>query len=132
MTITYATPTANARLAATLTNPVPGQTVDGGSGNGLLVIGTSQLSGSTGILVVVPLQKPSFTISNKVATMVSVGPVNGSATGIAASAELRDSDNNTIIAGLSVSTSGANVNLGSTSITSGQPVDIKSGTITSP
>jgi hypothetical protein len=133
MAIAYATSTANARLVATLTAAVSGQSVDGNTTFGLLVIGTASLSGATGVLATITLQKPSFTIASKTATMAGVPlSVSASATGTAALAELRDSASTSIVTGLTVSTSGANINLGSTSITSGQTVTITAGTITSP
>jgi hypothetical protein len=134
MAIAYLTATANARLVATLTAAVSGQSVDGGVGNGQLVIGTASLSGATGILATLTLAKPSFSIATKVATMLGIPiSVSASGTGTAALAELRDSTGtNFIVTGLTVSTSGANINLGSTSITSGQTVTITAGTITSP
>jgi hypothetical protein len=133
MTIAYATATGNARLAATLTAAVSGQSVDGGTTFGLLVIGTASLSGATGVLATITLQKPSYSIASKTATLLGV-PLSAvaSATGTAALAELRDSASNSIVTGLTVATTGANINLGTTSITSGQTVTITSGTITSP
>jgi hypothetical protein len=133
MAISYGTTTGNARLAATLTAAVSGQSVDGGTTFGLLVIGTAALSGATGVLATITLPKPSYSIATKTATLLGV-PLSAvaSATGTAALAELRDSASNSIVLGLTVATSGANVNLGSVSVTSGQTVTITSGTITSP
>jgi hypothetical protein len=128
--LTYSTAAANARLAAALTAAVSGQSVDGGSGYGTLVIGTSSLSGSTGDLCSITLQKPSFSISAKTATMLGT-PLTGTCTGTgtAALAELHDSAGNVILSGLTVSTSGANIILPTTSITNGLNVTINSATI---
>jgi hypothetical protein len=125
--------TGNARLAATLTTVVSGQTVDGAASFGQLVIGTASLSGGTGVLATITLQKPSFSIASKTATLLGV-PLSAvaSATGTAALAELRDSTGLSIVTGLTVATSGANINLGTVSITSGQTVTITSGSIASP
>lgn len=50
MAIVFGNATAAARLAATFTAAVSGQSVDGGTGFGILVIGTSSLVGvSTGV-----------------------------------------------------------------------------------
>lgn len=133
MTVSYSTTTANARLAAGLTAAVSGQSVDGNTTYGELVIGTSALSGSTGVLATIILQKPSFSIASKVATLLGVPlSVAASATGTAAKAELRDSAGTTIVSGLTVGTSGSDINLTATAITTGETVTITSGTITHP
>jgi hypothetical protein len=133
MAISYSTQTANARLAATLTAAVSGQSVDGGTSFGLLVIGTSSLAGATGVLATIVLQKPSYSITNKVATLLGVPlSVVATGTGTAALAELRDSAGNSIVSGLTVATSGANINLGSVAVSTGQTVQITSGSIQSP
>jgi len=133
MAIAYGTATGNARLAATFTAAVAGQSVDGGAGFGQLVIGTSSLSGATGVLVTWTLPKPSVAIASKVATMAGM-PLTAtpSANGTAALAEFRDSANNTIISGITVGTSGTNIILATTTLTTSTPVVLTSGTITSP
>lgn len=131
MSISYATATKNARLVAALTAAVSGQSVDGNTSFGKLVIGTSALSGSTGVLVTITLQKPSFTITGGVATMAGLPlSANATATGTAAKAELRDSAGNTIASGLTVGTSGTDIIIFSTSITSGETVRVSSAAIT--
>jgi hypothetical protein len=133
MAIAYATTTANARLAATFTDAVSGQSVDGNSSFGQLVIGTSGLSGGTGVLSTTTLQKPSVSIASKVATLLGV-PLNAtpSANGTAALAEFRDSSGATIISGLTVGTSGANIIVTTTTFSIGISVSVTSGAITSP
>jgi hypothetical protein len=128
MSISYITAAANARLAAGLTAAVSGQSVDGGSSYGVLQIGTS---GMGTVLCSITLQKPSFSIASKVATLLGV-PLSGTAsnTGTAASAQITDSASNVIISGLTVGTSGTDIIITSTSITSGETVTITSGTIT--
>ena len=104
-----------------------------GSGSaGLLVIGTSALSGATGVLATLTLSDPSFTLSGGVITLDVTPSVSAtaSATGTAAKAELRSSGGTVIVSGLTVATSGGDINLNSTSITSGQTVTITSGTLT--
>lgn len=134
MAIAYSTAAAQARMAAcyTATGTAAGQSVDGQSGDGLLVIGTSALSGATGVLCTVTLQKPSFTQSGKTETLNGV-PISAtpSASGTAALAELRDSAGNTVVSGLTVGTSGTNIVLSTTALTTTIPVQITSGTITS-
>lgn len=133
MSINYSATAANARLAAALLAAVAGQSVDGGAGVGSLVIGTAALSGATGVLATIPLQKPSFSIAAKVATLLGV-PLSATASGsgTAALAELRDSAGNTVASGLTVGTAGTDVIITSTSITAGETVSITAGTITHP
>lgn len=98
---------------------------------GSLVIGTSSLSGATGVLATIVLQNPAFTEASQVLTLAGVPlSVAASATGTAAKAELRNNAGTVIVSGLSVGTSGSDVNLTSTSITSAQTVTVTSGTIT--
>lgn len=130
MSVTYSTTAANARLAAGLTAAVSGQSVDGGSSFGTLVIG---IAGMASVLATITLQKPSFTIASKVATLAGV-PLSTSATGTgtAAAAQFVDSASNVIISGLTVGTSATDIVLNSTSISIGQTVTVTSGTITHP
>ena len=127
MTTTYNTAAGNARLVAGLTAAVPGQSVDGQGSPGLLVIGTNALSGATGVLATITLQLPSFTISNKVATLAGT-PLTTLAT--AAKAELRDSSSNTIISGLTVGVSGTDITVNNTSVVNALIVTCTAGTIT--
>lgn len=103
----------------------------GAGSAGTLVIGTSSLSGATGVLATIVLQNPAFTEASQVLTLAGVPlSVAASATGTAAKAELRNNAGTAIVTGLSVGTSGSDVNLTSTSITSAQTVTVTSGTIT--
>jgi len=98
---------------------------------GSLVIGTSALSGATGILATIPLNATPGTVSGSVFTLSGVPlSASASATGTAALAELRDNGGGVIVSGLTVGTSGTDIILNSVSITSAQPVTITSGTIT--
>lgn len=135
MSVNYLAAAKNNRLSVGLlagaVTPSAGQSVDSGAGFGTLVIGTGALSGATGVLATIVLQKPSFSISGGVATLLGVPlSVAASATGTAALAELRDSAGNVIISGLTVGTSAADIILNSVAISSGQTVQITSGTIT--
>lgn len=97
---------------------------------GQLVIGTSSLSGGTGVLATLALSATSGTVSGGVLTFNTITSNTASATGTAAKAELRNNAGTSIVTGLTVGTSASDVNLTSTSITSGQTVSITSGTIT--
>jgi hypothetical protein len=100
---------------------------------GTLVIGTSSLSGGTGVLATINLSTTPATVSGDVLTISGVPlSATASATGTAALAELRNNAGTVIVGGLTVGTSGTNVIISSTAITSGQTVQVTSGTITHP
>ena len=134
MSANYSTAAADARLAAALTatGTAAGASVDGQSGDGQLVIGTGALSGATGVLATFALQKPSFTIASKVATLAGT-PLSAtpSANGTAALAELRDSLGNTVVSGLTVGTSASDIIVSSTTISTSVTVQVTAGTDTS-
>ena len=106
--------------------------VGSGAGSaGQLVIGTSGLSGATGVLATIALPNPSFAEVTNVATLQGTPlSATASATGTAALAELRNNAGTTVVSGLTVGTSGADIIISSTAITSGQTVQVTSGTIT--
>lgn len=141
MAVTYAGATKNNRLKmaflAGAVTPAAGESVDSGAGVGVLVIGTSALSGSTGVLATIALQKPSVTISGGVATIAGTPlSVAAAASGVAALAELRDSAGNVIVSGLTVggtaegTASGKDLVLAASTISAGVTVQLTSGAIT--
>lgn len=100
---------------------------------GTLVIGTSALSGATGVLATIALPVTPATVSGNVLTIAGVPlTATASATGTAALAELRNNAGTTIVSGLTVGTSGTDIIINSTAISSGQTVQLTSGTITHP
>jgi hypothetical protein len=98
---------------------------------GQLVIGTSALSGAVGVLATIPLNPTPGVAAGAVLTL-SGTPLTalGSAPGTAAKAELRNNAGTTIIGGLTVGVSGADIIISSTTVSVGQPVTVTSGTIT--
>jgi hypothetical protein len=98
---------------------------------GQLVIGTSALSGATGVLATLALDPVPFTISGSVATLDATPALTvvASASGTAALAEFRNNAGTTVVSGLTVGTGSENIVLNSVSITSGQTVTITAGTI---
>ena len=98
---------------------------------GTLVIGTSALSGATGVLVSFTLGTTPGTVSSGVLT-ISGTPLTATAsgTGTAALAELRDNSGNVIVSGLTVGTSATDIIINATAISSGQSVTLSSGSIT--
>ncbi len=100
---------------------------------GTLVIGTSALSGATGVLAEIALPVPSFVESGGVLTLQGV-PLTGaaSASGVAAKAELRNNAGTRIRWGLTVGEtgSGADVIIGDTDVENLQDVIVTAGTLT--
>lgn len=106
--------------------------VGSGAGSaGTLVIGTSALSGATGVLATITLPNPAATVSGTTLTLLGV-PITttASATGTAALAELRNNAGTVIVSGLTVGTSATDIIISTTSVTSGQTVQLNSGVIT--
>lgn len=135
MSVNYATAVATPRLQV-MADLLASKTIAAATGTaaaGSLVIGTSALSGSTGVLATITLPATAFTVSAKVATLQGTPlSATASATGTAALAELRNNAGTVIASGLTVGTSSADVILGTTSISANQTVQITSGTITHP
>jgi hypothetical protein len=134
MTVTYSSALKTARMQrvadriASLTDA----SATGSPTTGTLVIGDNTLSGATGVLA-------TFSITTAVTAGVSgavltipftASSVTASATGTASKAEIRNNAGTVIISGLTVGTSASDINLNSTSITSGQTVTISSATLT--
>jgi len=95
--------------------------------NGTLEIGTA---GMAAVLVTFGLSATGGTISNGAWTLAfDASTVAASAGGTAAAARIKDSGGTARITGLTVGTSGSDINLDNTSINSGQNVTLSSGTL---
>lgn len=133
MAVDYSATVEGDRAQAVL-DRVQGKTPAAATGSataGSLVIGTSALSGATGVLATIPLTTTGFTRSGGVLTLHGVPlSVAASASGTAAKAEIRDNAGTVIVSGLTVGTSGTDIILGTVTITSGVTVIVTSGTIT--
>ncbi len=93
---------------------------------------TPQDAATGTLLATSTFPKPSFgAAATGVITANSIPQVNAMATGTAGYARIADSDGNAIM-DVDVGTSGATINLNTTSIVSGGPVLITSATITMP
>lgn len=124
MAITYSTAVKTARMAAVIAQ------IDAGAGAGTIEIGTTGF-GST--LAVLTLADPCGTAASGVLTFdfdPDISDTSANATGTAAEARIKDSDGTVCVSGLTVSTSGADINLDSVSITAGQTVTLTTGTFT--
>lgn len=120
MAVTYTTAVKQARLEAVIT--AIGTT-------GVLEIGTTAMGT---VLATVALGNPAGTASGATLTFSGFprSDTSADASGTAAAARIRTASGGTdIITGLTVSTSGADINLDSVSITAGQTVTINSATI---
>lgn len=104
-------------------------TIDAGTGPGVLQIGTA---GMATVLAEITLGDPCGTVSGSTLTLSGFprSDTSANATGTAAAARIRDGSGNDVITGLTVGTSGSDINLDSTNITAGQTVTINSATIT--
>lgn len=124
MPINYSTAVKNARMNTTVG-------LIGASGT--LVIGTSALTGATGVLAKVPFANPAFTVAGGVMTVATLPrTVAASGTGTAAKVEIRDGSDTVIASGLTIGLagSGADVIINAMAISTGQTVQVTLGTIT--
>ena len=102
--------------------------INAGTGPGKLEIGTA---GMASVLATIALDDPAGSVTGDVLTLaMPQSDTSADASGTAAEARVRDSDNNDVITGMTVGTSGTNIVLDSVSITAGQTVTINSATIT--
>lgn len=117
MAVTYATAVKTARITATRDH----------FANGTLEI----LTAADGVLATFGLDAAGGTISGAVWTLVfDASTVAASGSGTAAKAQIKNSGSTANLTGLTVGTSGSDINLDSVSITSGQNVTLSSATIT--
>lgn len=133
MSVIYATSLKTNRLQL-VSDTIASKTAAASTGTaiaGNLVIGTSALSGATGVLATIPLSATPGTVSGAVFTLAGV-PLSATATGAgtAALAEIRNNAGTTIVSGLTVGTSGTDIVINAAAISAGQTVQVTSGTIT--
>lgn len=122
MAVTYTTAVKTARMTAVR------DAIDGGSAAGYIEIGTA---GMSTVLATIPLTDPCGTVSNGVLTFTMPhSDTSADNTGTAAAARIRASNATDVVTGLTVGTSGADINLDSVNITAGQTVTLTAGSIT--
>lgn len=125
MAVIYSTAAKNARLQGVI------DTIDAGSGPGVLQIGTA---GMGTVLASIVLADPCGTVSGGVLTFSGFprSDTSADADGTAAAARIRDSDGNDVITGLTVGTvgSGADILFESVSFNVGEVITLNSATIT--
>ncbi|QJP14671.1 hypothetical protein G3545_14075 [Starkeya sp. ORNL1] len=124
MAVNYAAALKTARMQAVA------DAIDAGSGPGTLEIATT---GFASVLAILTLADPCGTVSGSVLTLDTTPAIEDSAanaTGTAAVARIKDSNGNVIVNNLTVGTSATDIVLTSTSITTGQLVQVTSATFT--
>lgn len=123
MAVNYVTTLKNARLDQVTT------AIDAGVSAGYIEIGTA---GMATVLATITLNDPAApAASGGVLTLTMPrSDASADATGTAAEARIRDSNNADVITGLTVGTAATDIILDSVSITAGQQVTINSATIT--
>lgn len=124
MAVNYATALKTTRMQAVA------DAIDAGSGPGTLEIATTAFGS---VLAILTLADPCGAVSGAVLTLDTTPAIEdaaANATGTAAVARIKDSNGNVIINNLTVGTSGTDIVLTSTSITSGQLVQVTSATFT--
>lgn len=122
MAITYANDVKDDRMTAVRDQ------IDAGAGAGKLEIGTA---GMSTVLATFTLSDPCGSVASQTLTITTpFSDASADASGTAAAARIRDSNDNDVITGLTVGTSGTDIVLDSVSITAGQTVTISSATIT--
>jgi hypothetical protein len=121
MSVTYSTTLKNTRMNDVVS------AIDTG-GPGYLEVGDA---GMVHVLSTIHFNTVCGTVSSGVLTFSGTPLVDSSAarTGTAAAAEVFSGGNTLVISGLTVGTSGSDINLSSTSIVAGQSVTITSATI---
>jgi len=102
--------------------------IDGGPAAGYIEICSAAYAS---VLATIILADPCGSVASGVLTFtMPKSDTNADATGTAAIARIKDSNGNIIVSGLTVSTSGADINLSSLAITAGDTVTLNSATIT--
>lgn len=122
MAVIYASGLRTTRMDAVKT------AIDAGAGAGKLKIYTS---GAGTLLATLTLSDPCGTVSGDTLTFSAItADSSADATGTAAEAKITTSADADVVTGLTVSTSGANINLNTVSIVSGATVSMSSGSLT--
>lgn len=122
MAIVYSNATKHDRMGIVITKL---------GASGKLVIGTSALSGATGVLVTIPLANPAGVDTNGVLALTAAGMTAvAAASGTAAKAELRDGSDVVVASGLTVGVGTGDVQMATTTIAADVAVTIGSASIT--
>lgn len=126
MAVNYSTTVKTNRMTAVR------DSIDAGGAAGKLEIGTTGMASILATITLGYSGASTGTVSGSVLTLAGFprSDTSADATGTAAEARIRTSANADVVTGLTVGTTGSDINLDSTSITAGQTVTINSATIT--
>jgi hypothetical protein len=121
MAVDYRTSLKTTRMTDVLTD------IDSGVGAGYVEICSAAYAS---VLATIALADPCGTVTTDTLTFTMPrSDSSADATGTAAVARIKESGGTTVVNNLTVSTSGANINLNSLSITAGGTVTLTSGTL---
>lgn len=121
MAVTYRTSLKTTRMNDVKTD------IDSGGAAGTIEIGTS---GMGAVLAVLTLSYPCGSVTGDTLTFSAItSDSSADATGTAAEARIKNSAGTAIVTGLTVGTSGANINLNTTSIVAAGTVSLSAGSI---
>ena len=122
MAVNYRTSLKTTRMEAVVSD------IDSGVGAGTVEICSAAYAA---VLVTFTLSDPSGTVSTDTLTLSGMPKsANAGNSGTAAVARIKESGGTVIVNNLTVGTSGTDLIISSTSITSGNPYNLNSGTIT--
>ena len=123
MAVNYGAALKTTRMQAVVT------AIDAGPAAGYIEICSAAYAA---VLATITLQDPSGTVAGDTLTFDNtpgMTDTSADASGTAAIARIKDSTGTVVVQGLTVGTSGADINLNSVNITAGQTVTLTSGTI---
>ncbi len=122
MAVTYSNTIKDNRMTQVL------NAIDAGSGAGYIEICSAAYAA---VLATITLDDPCGTVGSQALTLtMPKSDTNADNTGTAAIARIKDSTGTIVVSGLTVSTSGADINLSSLAITAGDTVTLNSAVIT--
>lgn len=124
MAVIYATALKTTRLQDVI------DAIDSGSGAGYIEICSA---GYASVLATIPLADPCGSVTDDVLTFDTTPALEDTSadnSGTAEIARIKDSDGNIVVSGLTVGTSGANINFTSVTFVATEPVKITSAAIT--
>lgn len=122
MAVTYSNTVKDNRMTQVL------NAIDGGAGAGYIEICSAAYAA---VLATITLSDPCGSVAAQALTLtMPTSDTNADNTGTAAIARIKDSTGTIVVSGLTVSTSGADINLSSLAITAGDTVTLNSAVIT--
>ena len=121
MAVTYSNTVKDNRMTQVL------NAIDGGAGAGYIEICSAAYAA---VLATITLSDPCGSVAAQALTLtMPTSDTNADNTGTAAIARIKDSTGTIVVSGLTVSTSGADINLSSLAITAGDTITLNSAVI---